>query len=326
MMPSYCVAEKLGVPWVPMILGPTLPTTEFPIWPLKSIAVCSCMNRWTYSFLFNTLWGQEKATINAWRQESLRLPALSHGIISLLDQHKIPVLIACSRLLCPSGAVPHDYPPYAHLKGFVFVPAPLREEDVAPELRAFVAGSGQQPLVYFGFGSMPVPDPAFLANIALECCMQLGVKGVVCAGWSGAMNDLPLFSQNQDKLLMVASAPHDWLFPRMSCLVHHCGVGTMAAALRSGVPSVPCPFMLDQPHNAQRLVDLKVASRIVPYSDKITASQLVNAIRSTLQNKAAFQAACAQAKAVVDGESHASLPCYMEVLRKQLGSASGGGR
>jgi hypothetical protein len=70
------------------------------------------------------------------------------------------------------------------------------------------------------------------------------------SGWSNladpACQALIAEKRTEGTLLVVPSVPHDWLFPRVSCIVHHCGVGTLAAALRSGVPQVPCPFMLDQ--------------------------------------------------------------------------------
>ena len=48
----------------------------------------------------------------------------------------------------------------------------------------------------------------------------------------------------------------------MSAVVHHCGVGTMAAALRAGIPQVPVLVTLDQPHNASLLV-----KRMLTYAD-----------------------------------------------------------
>eukprot|EP01035_Chromulina_nebulosa_P031766 gene31766-42365_t len=36
MTTSYCVAEKMNVPWIPVLLGLTLPTSELPISLLKN--------------------------------------------------------------------------------------------------------------------------------------------------------------------------------------------------------------------------------------------------------------------------------------------------
>lgn len=47
----------------------------------------------------------------------------------------------------------------------------------------------------------------------------------------------------------------------------------MAAALRAGVPQVPCPVMLDQPHNARTVVRLHCAPGLVPFSG-ISAQRL----------------------------------------------------
>ena len=68
---TYSVAEFLGVKWMPVILGPTMPTTEFPIWPLKNFIICSCLNKWSYNVAFKMLWKSESKTINPWRQRKL---------------------------------------------------------------------------------------------------------------------------------------------------------------------------------------------------------------------------------------------------------------
>ena len=52
-----------------MILGPTLPTSEFPVWALASKPLpLKWLNKATYRFLFWALWQQERADINTWRK------------------------------------------------------------------------------------------------------------------------------------------------------------------------------------------------------------------------------------------------------------------
>jgi hypothetical protein len=89
------------------------------------------------------------------------------------------------------------------------------------------------PVVYFGFGSMTVYDTSKLIDIATECCDCLNLKGIVAAGWNEDLTNNDLNEQNKN-LMVISSAPHDWLFPQMACILHHCGIGTMAAVLRSG--------------------------------------------------------------------------------------------
>lgn len=334
---TYCVAESLGVPWIPMILGPTMPTSQCPVWPLASVICCTCLNKWSYHFLFNTLWKQQKAVINKWRKTSLGLPELKltkgMGMAEVHTGDKaIPVIIAASRLMCKNQRIPTDYSKeVVHMRGFLFVP-PAAEDSIDQGLRDFVASTsnaqsytgtnhltgqtykildgvesaGTVPIVYFGFGSMPVPDPSTLAQMALTVCLALRCKGIVSAGWSALCKENQVFQEHSDKLCFISAAPHDWLFPKMSCIVHHCGIGTMMAAIRAGVPSVPCPFMLDQPHNAKILVALKCAPCVVPYSHRMTAAHLTKAVRTVLTDDGSLLSHCRAAKAIVDQENDAA--------------------
>jgi sterol 3beta-glucosyltransferase len=76
----------------------------------------------------------------------------------------------------------------------------------------------------------------------------------------------------------IESIPHDWLFPRMSAVVHHGGAGTTAAALRAGVPSVVLPFFADQPFWGWRVSRLGAGPRPVSFW-RLTAQRLADAIR-----------------------------------------------
>lgn len=55
------------------------------------------------------------------------------------------------------------------------------------------------------------------------------------------------------------SIPYAWLLPQCSVAVHHGGSGTTAACLKSGIPQVICPFVLDQFYWAERMEWLGVA-------------------------------------------------------------------
>lgn len=55
------------------------------------------------------------------------------------------------------------------------------------------------------------------------------------------------------------SVPYAWLLPQCSVAVHHGGSGTTAACLKSGIPQVICPFVMDQFYWAERMEWLGVA-------------------------------------------------------------------
>lgn len=260
---TYTVAQYYHAAWLPMILGPTVATSEFPVWPLAFITFgCSCLNKWTYKVLFSTMWNQEKVHINPWR-ESLGLSPIStpSGIVNIMETSRPTTLIACSTLISgPHRRVPADYPANVKMEGFIFVPS-VDESSISPELQQFflIAEPGpffhttsgavhaQKPVLYFGFGSMPAPDPLALLKIAMDVCTSLRCRGVLVAGWSevfqGAGGDGNENEKEKGKesgsgvqqqleamclegtLLVVKAAPHEWIFPKVDCIVHHCGVG-----------------------------------------------------------------------------------------------------
>jgi len=322
---ALCVAEHLRVPIIPMILGPTIPTGDFPIWPLASIACCKCMNAWTYRFLFRTLWSQEKAFIQPWRQRVLGLQPwdLKNGTFDLLQDKT--TIVACSATMCPGGRSPSDYGSNVHLRGFIF-PPPTTPSSVLIDaaLASFIsaAAAAGSKLVYMGFGSMPCADPARLLQLAVDVCKKCRVKAVLLANWTAEEVSQEKVSAAADSIYISPAAPHDWLFPKMDCIVHHCGIGTTAAALRSGVPQVPCPFGLDQPHNAKQLIRLGVAPTVVPYSARISAAALGIAVEKVLSNFGGCVEAAKKAQAIVKAEEEKSEALYVGLVEEVLASGS----
>jgi UDP:flavonoid glycosyltransferase YjiC (YdhE family) len=84
-----------------------------------------------------------------------------------------------------------------------------------------------------------------------------------------------------DNVLAIGDLPHEWLFPRMTAVVHHAGAGTTGAVLRAGVPAVTIPVMADQPFWAGRLQRLGVALPSIPFA-QLTAAGLSAAITAAI--------------------------------------------
>src|SRR5262249_54728538 len=106
------------------------------------------------------------------------------------------------------------------------------------------------PAVCVGFGSMRSPRIARILDTALDTLAHTGRRAVILTGWSGYAGSR--VGQDGDGFV-IGDAPHDWLFPRVSAVIHHGGAGTTAAALRAGVPSVILPFFFDQGFWGRRL-------------------------------------------------------------------------
>lgn len=77
------------------------------------------------------------------------------------------------------------------------------------------------------------------------------------------------------------SMPHNWLFDQVSAVIHHGGFGTTAAGLRSGVPSIVIPHIIDQYAWGQIVFDLGVGPKFISRG-KLNSDNLSDAIRKSL--------------------------------------------
>jgi len=69
----------------------------------------------------------------------------------------------------------------------------------------------------------------------------------------------------------------------MAAVVHHGGVGTTAAGLRAGVPSITVPYFGDQPFWGQCVAALGVGPRPIPRT-KLTPERLAHAVRMAVDD------------------------------------------
>jgi sterol 3beta-glucosyltransferase len=156
-----------------------------------------------------------------------------------------------------------------HITGYWFQDN-LDEWHPSAELEAFLE-KGERP-IYVGFGSMAGRQPEHFAGIVLEALAQTGQRGVLATGWGG-MNVMNI----PKNVFVLDSAPHGWLFPRMSVVVHHGGAGTTAEGLRAGVPSVIVPFIVDQLFWGKRVRELGAGPEPIK-AKRLTPDNLAEAI------------------------------------------------
>ena len=125
--------------------------------------------------------------------------------------------------------------------------------DADEEVASWIAAG--TPPICFGFGSIPVESPADMIAMIGAACGQLGERALVCAGWTDFTN-VPHF----DHVKVVGAVNYAAIFPACRAVVHHGGAGTLAAALRAGVPQLILWTLPDQPFFAAQLKRLKVGS------------------------------------------------------------------
>ncbi|BBY29757.1 glycosyltransferase [Mycolicibacterium sediminis] len=144
------------------------------------------------------------------------------------------------------------------------------------------------PPIYFGFGSMPVDDPAAAIAMIARVCADLGERAVVSTGvW-----DLPDTAVD-DHVRLVGAVNHSRVFPGCRAVVHHGGAGTVAAGVRSGVPTVVLWVSADQPVWAGRVsrLGVGVAQRFSSTNERSLTTALRAALTPACRERARAAAA-----------------------------------
>jgi len=173
-----------------------------------------------------------RGRINRWCTQTLGLPLYKGpGLFTALRQSDTTTLYGPPPTVLPK---PDDWGAHVHLTGYWFLPP---QEWQPPDRLLIFLAAGLAP-VYIGFGSIADPNLARLLRTVLEAIQRAKVRAIVASGRGGwQTNDPP------DNVLLIESAPHDWLFARVAAAVHHGGAGTVAASLRAGIPTLVIPFL-----------------------------------------------------------------------------------
>lgn len=171
---------------------------------------------------------------------------------------------------------PADWPAWARTTGYWFLPSSASDDEMPSDLMTFLA-AGPAP-VYIGFGSMVGIDPARTGRIVIEALRRAEVRGVIATGWGGVQ-----IEHASDQIRVVSSLPHERLFPLVGAVVHHGGAGTTGAALRACVPSVICPYGMDQPFWARRLEALGAAPAPL-FQRRLSSEALAERIRQVVHD------------------------------------------
>lgn len=254
---------------------PWSPTTSFPH-PMANIrssnANASTSNYVSYSLIEMMTWQGLGDLINRFRVKSLGLePLSSMSATGILNRLRVPVTYCWSPALIPK---PQDWGPHISVTGFSFLGlASTYTPD--PELAVFLAAG--PPPIYIGFGSIVVDDPDGMTRLIFEAVSKTGQRALVSKGWGGfgASIDVP------PNIFLIGNCPHDWLFQRVSCVVHHGGAGTTAAGIALDKPTVVVPFFGDQPFWGAMIKRAGAGPAPIPHK-KLTADNLAEAILEAL--------------------------------------------
>ncbi len=231
------IAERLGIKAILATPIPFFfPTTSFSLINIPLIDRLPFFNQLSFYFIKKITEVSIKKYVDQFRME-IGLPKWNN--LDLIKNNKgqsVNCLHLFSETFLPK---PTDWPQNAFVSGYCFLE---QNHNWKPsnELQTFLS-SGPPP-IYVGFGSMMTNNTKGLTDIVIEAIEKSGSRAILATGWGGLQTGH--ISKN---ILNIDQAPHSWLFPRVSAVIHHGGAGTTAAGLRAGKPSLVIPFFGDQP-------------------------------------------------------------------------------
>jgi sterol 3beta-glucosyltransferase len=261
------LAEKLDIPHVQALTVPMLtPTREFPLPGIIRHNLGAILNRASYR-LIGMLTRPYAGLIRDWRSASL----------ALAPRGNPPPPRKTLYCYSPSlVSTPADWPSDTIATGYWLREDRSDAEPLHPDLESFLAAG--EPPIYVGFGSSVGPDPAHLAAVVSSAVQQAGIRAVIASGW-GALRGI----QSNSHTMVIESAPHRSLFPRVAAVVHHGGAGTTAAGLLAARPTVVCPFQGDQHFWGAAVYRTGAGPQPMP-AKKLTPERLAAAIRKVGDN------------------------------------------
>jgi vancomycin aglycone glucosyltransferase len=283
------VADKLKIPYVfccyslSAMYSGEHPPAVVPVFGLPRLA-----NRALWLGITKTFDVALGRLLNDLRRD-MGLPADKRSWLAL---HASQVILAQDRVM---GELPGDVQGQ-NLHVPALVPRAEAAKPISDLLDRFLRGAGEgsasaSPVVYLGFGSMPSVDRSRVLRIARELFEVHGARVVLYSAHredEGA--DLP------PGVFTTGDTDHQSLFPRVDLIVHHGGAGTTAAALRSGVPQLVVPHIVDQFFHGRRIAELGVGPAPVPKAT-LSTGVIAQALKDRFKYWAKAQAARASVKA-----------------------------
>lgn len=233
----YSIAELYNIPCFQVHYFPMDPTAEFPISSVRNQHMSKPFNLASYKIGYFVISMVEKHFLSSWRKghllsqnRSITKPDYTAG------SRSVPVLYAISPSFLQR---PKEWNNSIHMCGFFLDDLRINYRPSTSLLHFMEKGAAP---VYIGFGSMNAGNMNKLLTIILKAICATGIRAIIFPG------DTCSHQSSGDQIYFVSEfVPHDWIFPRVSAVIHHGGAGTTATGLRHGKPTLIIPFAGDQP-------------------------------------------------------------------------------
>ena len=268
-IPGQEAAIRTGIPWFTVTYCPGfIKSLDFAPYPFPNWG--RAFNAIVWKLVQLRLGSSVDALFNQFIRSVGGKPRRSVALDGMYSPHLN--LIAASPTLCP----PVDFSPNHKFTGVWHLVSPSYTPPT--ELTNFLA-EGPPPVI-ISFGSMGGSNGRETTEILVDAVRKIKQRAILQAGWGqlGTKDALP-------DIFCTEYVPHQWLFPKGRCVVHHGGAGTTASVCRAKVPSVVVAHHADQPYWGKRLSDLGVAPRHL-YRRSLTAKRLAERIQQVLETPA----------------------------------------
>ena len=302
------VAEKLRVPWASTVLAPlTFLSAHEPLVHAWRIARGQPRSAVSATVVGTSARNVADRITRSWgepiRELRRRLGLPPTTANPLYDGQHSPTLVLAmfSRVL---GSAQPDWPPQTCQTGFAFYDGDeTGSQELDKALKRFF-DEGPAPIV-FTLGSSAVHAAGEFYTASIAAAQALGRRALLLVG-KEPFNRSNLPSPLPKGIAVFDYAPYAAVFARSAAAVHQGGVGTVAQALRAGLPSLVVPFNFDQPDNAARIARLG-AGRVLS-RDAYTGSTAADALNQLLNDRAISQRAKSAAE-IIASERGADVAC-----------------
>ena len=278
-MAGIHIAEALGIPYFRAFSMPWTRTRAYPhAFAVPDRKIGGAYNYFSYVMFDNVFWKAIAGQVNRWRTKELGLRSTN---LDRMQPNKVPFLYSFS----PHVVVPPlDYSDWVRVTGYWFLDEGSQWTP-PKELTDFIAKARTdgKKLVYIGFGSIVVSDPAALTKTVVESVIKADVRCILSKGWSDRLGDPGAVKSEillPPEIHQIKSAPHDWLFKQIDAAAHHGGAGTTGASLRAGLPTIVKPFFGDQYFFGSRVEDLGVGICMKKVNVSVFSRALWEAVNS----------------------------------------------
>lgn len=266
---AYSMLEKLEHPplVIPANVNPLHHTNSFP-------SLLSPIQK-NFSKTFNKIswWYKDFLTyfyikpLNQWRKNYLNLPPYK---IKPRDIW----LYGISPTVLPK---PNDWDETLHLTGFWRL-KPSGNWQPSLELDNFLK-SGPPPFCItlgsiFGYGKFSNKEK--IVEIILESLNKTKQRAILIS----SADEFTSIQPSKD-IFISNEVNFDWLFPKLTAIIDHAGIGTSSAALIAGIPSICVPIVADQFFWAHRMHEIGASTKPIPLK-RLSTDLLTKAINEVI--------------------------------------------